>query len=167
MSEQVSITEQDLAALKKGALEVLVSGKTIFLRGQPMDQTTFVALIMSYLAPFDSVVELRTQLAQAMAARLAKEAEAKEFLKEAKAGAAATFGESSVEFQKMGFSPRKKARALSSDEKKLKVARAAATRVARHTLGSKAKRAVKGAVVAPTGNEGSPDAPSSTSGTKP
>jgi hypothetical protein len=167
VSDEASKTELDLVGLQKGAPEVLVSGKTIFLGGQAVDQAGFLAMVNAHLTPFETVHERRTLLSQAMTDRLAKEAEAKAFIQDVKTAAANSFGENSVEFQKLGFKPKKKAPPLTPEEKQQKYERLLATRKARNTLGKKQRRNVKGVNGTPAGNEGSPAAPSSTSNTKP
>ena len=153
--------------MQKGAPEVLVSGKTIFLGGQAVDQAGFLAMVNGHLAPIELVHERRTLLSQAMTDRKAKEAEAKAFVNDVRVAATNSYGENSVEFQKLGFKPKKKAPPLTPEEKQNKYDRLIATRKARNVLGKKQKRAVKGVVGTPAGNEGSPAAPSSTTGSKP
>jgi hypothetical protein len=151
--------EEDLNAIKKGALEVLVTGKTIFFRGASMDQASFLTLVTTALAPFENVNEHRTLLHLAIAARDAEDVAASQFVRDVKTAVAATFGENSKEFTDFGFHAPKKPAPLTPEKRNLKNARAQATRKARGTLGPKARKAVKGVVPAP--DNGSAQAPPS------
>jgi hypothetical protein len=152
--------EDDLNALKQGALEVLVTGKTIFFRGASMDQTSFLQLVAVALAPYDFVNQHRMLLHLGVAARDSQEGAASQFVRDAKAAVIVSFGENSAEFTKFGFRPQKKPAALTLEQQQLKNARAKATRRARGTLGPKARKKIKGVVPAPDSG-GKQDPPSS------
>jgi len=161
-NSEPSKTENDLQAVKKGALEVLVPGKTIFFRGAALNQAAYLAQIDNYLTPYETVNDQRTALTQSVAARNAQEPAAQQFVQDSKLAAGNTFGTDSAEFTKFGFEPRKKAAALTPEEKQLKHDHLLATRAKNGTLGKRqARLAAKGIVEPASGAATPPAAPPS------
>ncbi len=156
--------ENDLNALKQGALEVLVTGKTIFFRGASMDQASFLQLVTVALAPYDFVNDHWMSLHMGIAARDAQEDAASQFVRDARAAVIVSFGENSAEFRSFGFHPPKKPAPLTLEKQQLKNARAKATRRARGTLGPKQRKKIKGVV--PAAESGGTQGPPSSADSK-
>jgi hypothetical protein len=157
--KSMSKTEGLLSSIKLGAQTVLAGGKTLPAKGTVYDQATLIQTADGHLAFYKAVHDLVINLKKGRDDRDANEPKAEDFVARIRAAAASAYGEDSTEFSDLGFSPRKKAVELTSEQKKLKVARAQATRVARHTLGSRARKAVKGVVNPPESTAGEPAAP--------
>ena len=155
-------SEEDLRALKEGIPQAFTPGKTIFFRGGNLDQASFLQLVTTALAPYDSVNSLHMQLHQGVAARDAQEEAAAQFVRDAKASAIVSFGENSPEFSVMGFKAKKKAAPLTLEQKQLKQARIKATRKARGTMSRKQKEKIKGVVPTPEDSGPSPQSPAGT-----
>ncbi len=91
-------------------------------------------------------MQLRAQLALAVAERDSKEAAAKQFLSDLKAAAITNYGEGSIEFALLAFRSKRKPAPLSPEKKQLKYLRTMATRKARMVMGSRQRQEVKGVV---------------------
>jgi hypothetical protein len=153
-------TEQELRTILSGIQQVLTAGKTFPFKGTSYDQAGLTQLVNGYLAPYENVHTVRTQLQTGIASRQANEANTKDFIKSFEGAAVGQYGESSNEFAAFGFKPRKKAE-LTVEQKQHKLDQARATRQARHTLGSKQKAAIKG-VVPPVSSSSGNTAPPAT-----
>jgi hypothetical protein len=158
-------TEQELESILRGIPGVVPSGKTFFFRGTNYDQAGFTQLVESVFAPFENVRQLRAALDQGVKDRESKLDAAKQFVSDIKAAAVTNYGESSPEFSQLGFKSKKKAAPLTPEKKQLRYKRLIATRKARNVMGKRQRQAVKGVIPTPTGNEGSPGAPSQAGGT--
>ncbi len=145
-SDHSGETEQELLEAIRGAQVVLVQGKTLSLLGMTFDQAGLIQAIGGHLGPYTNVRDDRAKLVEDLSDRRAKEPVAKAFIRALKQAVAASYGESSVEFSQFGFKPNKKPIELTPEQKKLKVDRMRATRLARKTLGSRQKEHVKGVV---------------------
>ena len=159
--DKPSKVEKDLLAMKLGAQQALAGGKTLTFGGKVYDAASFLQAVDGQLAPYSNVHQLRTQLENGVDDRRLSEPQAELFVLLAKHAAAAAFGESSAEFALLGFSPRKTPITLTPEQKQHKLEQMRATRAARHTMGKRQKRAVKGDVSSNGGNPGSPATPPS------
>jgi hypothetical protein len=121
-------------------------------KGTSYDQAGLTQLVNGYLAPYESVRNMRTQLKAGVASRKAGAADTKDFIKTFEASAMGQYGESSTEFAAFGFKPQKKAE-LTVEQKQHKLDQARATRAARHTVGPKQRASIRG-VVPPTPSGG-------------
>ncbi len=151
--------EKELSSIKLGAQTVLASGKTLPAKGTVYDQTMLIQTADGHLAFYKAVHDLVINLKKGRDDRDANEPKAEDFVAQIRAAAASAYGENSTEFADLGFTPRKKAVELTAEQKKLRLARAQATRAARHTLGSRQRKAVKGVVNPTESAAGNPAAP--------
>ncbi len=158
-NKKVSKTEREILSIKLGAQTALAGGKTLPARGVVYDQASLIQAADGHYGFYKAVHDLVTNLNKSRDDRDANEPKAEDFVAQIRAAAEAAFGESSTEFSDLGFSPRKKPVDLTSEQKQLRLARAQATRAARHTLGSRARKAVKGVVNPPESTAGKPAAP--------
>jgi hypothetical protein len=137
-------TERDLRAILAGIQKTLPPGKTMAFRQGTIDGAALEALVTQALAPHQAVHEDNAALARDLAERRARAPEAKQLIKDVKDAALVAFGELSDPFQELGFEPRKKPAPLTPEARQLQIERLRATRLARHTLGPRARKAVKG-----------------------
>jgi hypothetical protein len=161
-SRKSSEVERMLSKIKLGAQTVLAGGKTLPARATVYDQATLIQTADGHLALYKAVHDLVINLKKGRADRDANEPNTEVFIAQIRAAVANAYGEDSTEFADFGFAPRKKPVELTSEQKKLQVARAQATRAARHTLGSRARKAVKGVVNPPEGGNATGSTPANT-----
>jgi hypothetical protein len=143
--------ETKLLDIQRGIAEVLTVGKTMSFRGGNPDATVLGPLAASFVQLYTNVDGQKALYEQALAARRSQVAAVKQFVKDFQAGALTTYGEDSPEYKAFGFTPKKASAPLTPEQKQLKVERLRATREARHTMGSKQKKDVKGVVNPPAG----------------
>ncbi|HZU99769.1 MAG TPA: hypothetical protein VFF73_23860 [Planctomycetota bacterium] len=156
-NDSPSKTEEELRAILSGIQQVLTAGKTFPYKGTSYDQAGLTQLVTGYLAPYESVRNLRTQLKTGVASRKAGAADTKDFIKTFEASAMGQYGESSTEFAAFGFKPHKKAE-LTVEQKQHKLDQARATRAARHTVGPKQRASIRGVVPpVPSGGVNTPE----------
>jgi len=141
--------ELKLLKLQRGIAQVLVGGKTIPFQGKTADATTLGPLIANALGFFEDVHAKKSAFSESVATRVSQEPGVKKLIQDIRNGAVAQFGETSSDFQDLGFSPRKKNSELTPEQKQLKTERLRATRQARKSVGSRQRLAIKG-VVNPT-----------------
>ena len=151
-------TEQELQGIKRGIPDVVPSGKTFFFKGMFLDEQGFTQLVQGILDSFENVVNLRAQLALAVAERDSKEAAARQFVSDLRAAAITNWGEGSIEFALLNFTSRKKPAPLTPEKRQLKYLRTQATRKARMVMGSRQRREVKGVVEPGPSDPGTPPA---------
>ncbi len=118
--------------------------------GVTYTQPQLLAKLSGYLATYTAVQSARLQLTQAIAARTAAAADAKEFLKNFKVTIVAQFGRLSTQLTQFGFGPAKVAAPLTAAQKVLKAAKAQATRTLLGTKGPKEKADIVKASQSPT-----------------
>ena len=145
-SSNATATESDLQSIKKGIPDVVPAGKTFFFKGVNYDQQGFTQLVQGNLDAYENVQKLRAQLDQAIKERDSKDDAARQFVNEIEAASIANYGESSSEFNSLGFKSKKKPAPLSPEKKQLKYKRFLATRKARNVMGKRQRQAVKGVV---------------------
>jgi hypothetical protein len=153
-------TEVTLDSLMNNIDNVLPAGKNMIFRQGSISGPSLLALVTASWQLYDNVHETRNAWLQAIAARNAAQEAARQLVKDCQDGAYATFGEGSYQYEELGFTPKKKPAPLTPEQKQTKLDRLRATRAARHTLGSRQKKAVKGVVnpepPAPSGSTGTP-----------
>ncbi len=157
--ENPTKTERELEAILKGAQQVLAGGKTISFRGQSYDLAGFTTLVQSYLDPYVKIRESRALTRKLLEDRRTNELDASEFVHSMKVTAEGAYGDQSVEYAQFGFSPRKKPADLTPEQKQHKLELMRATRLARHTMGKRQKKNVKGDVSSNGSEAGSPATP--------
>jgi hypothetical protein len=148
-NDESTKTERTLNAIKLGAAEALAGGKTLTVLGTSYDAAGLDKATTDLLATYQTAREKRIDWNNAVSDRRAKEPDAKQFVRELKRTAGFILGETSVEYSKLGFKPRKPSTPLTPEQKQLRRERMLATRAARGTLGSRQKRSVKGDVKPP------------------
>jgi len=139
-------TELQLLMLQRGIAKVLAGGKTIPFRGQTADATALGPLIAAELGIFEDVHVKKSDYRESVATRNTREPSTKTLIQDIRNGAVAQFGESSSDFEDLGFKARKKPAALTPEQKTLKVEKLRATRAARKTVGSRKKLQIRGVV---------------------
>jgi hypothetical protein len=130
-------------------------GSSEVVGGVSYTQPQLLAKLSGYLATYTAVQSARLQLTQAIAARTAAAADAKEFLKDFKATLVAQFGRTSTQLTQFGFGPAKVAAPLTAAQKVLKAAKAKATRTLLGTKGPKVKADIVKASQSPSVSVGS------------
>lgn len=110
---------------------------TEVIGGVTYAQPQICAKLTGYLATYTAVISARLALTQAIAARDAAAAEAKEFLKDYKATLVAQFGRLSTQLTPFGFGPAKARTPLTAAQKVIQVAKMAATKA---LLGTKSEK---------------------------
>jgi hypothetical protein len=107
--------------------------------------------LQTYTATFDAADKAKASAAAAEQAVQEIAAEAVEFVSETKAAMKAALGRKSVALETVGVTPDKTPAPLTPSQEVTKVARAKATRAARHTMGKNQKKAITGQTLpAPT-----------------
>jgi hypothetical protein len=143
-------TETSLKNLAAGIAKALPAGKTMAYRQGTIDGPTLLVAVNAALKPYEDVHQDEANLHRDVATRDAGEAAAKQLVQDIEDGARVSFGEGSDSFLALGFTPRKKAAELTVEQKVQKAEKARQTRLARHTVGPKARKAIKGSVVPPS-----------------
>jgi hypothetical protein len=135
-----------LTALKE---HVGSSKGTIAMNGEDLKVSDVVAIYQDCLDSRTELTKSRTQVKAAMAAKAKAEQARVAADKALSAWVTTKFGAGSQEALNFGFAPRKVA-ARTVDTMAKAAAQAKATRKARHTMGKKQRKSIKGTVVAPT-----------------
>jgi hypothetical protein len=157
-------TESSLRNIAAGITTALPAGKTMAYRQGTIDGPTLLAAVNTALKPYNDVHEDEANLHNDVAIRNAGEAAAKQLVSDIEDGARVSLGETSEGFRAMGFSAKKQRAELTVEQKAAKAEKARQTRLARHTVGPKAKKAIKGTTNPPSS---SPTTPPATGGTQP
>jgi hypothetical protein len=159
--------ELELTLFHKGCDSLLPDGTSLTLAGASWTKAALVTELAKDLAEYQAV---RDQVRVLKSARQAKQQilpGARTLTKNLKSALLAYFGRGSPMLAQFGIRAGGGVRAMTSEQKVLRAAKARATRAARHTLGSRQKQAIR-AVGTPTvtlgGAAGSitPAAPAST-----
>jgi hypothetical protein len=138
-----------LITIMTGINEVLTAGKTMPFRTGTIDGPSLAAIVQPLIAVLQAVGNNKTAWKASIQARDAAGATIEALIADIKKGASLAWTDGSVEFQQFGFAPRKKPAPLTPEQKQLKVDRLRATRVARGTVGSRARKAIHGVVPTP------------------
>ena len=151
MSEPtINRTLTKLLAIMRGISEVLTAGKTMPFRNGTIDGPGLQALVAPLIALVQAVGDQKTAYQAAISSRNASMPTIEALINDVKKGVSLGFGDGSVAFEQFGFSPRKKAAALTPEQKQLKLQRMRSTRAARGTMGSRQRQSVKGVVPTPS-----------------
>jgi hypothetical protein len=135
-----------LAALAPGTLNGVTE---ILVAGTPYKVADLRAKLASIQAVFQAVVDGETALAMAVEALNEQGPAGVLFVRQTRAAVKGGIGKQSVALEAYGMKPDKTPEPLTVEATATKVARAAATREARHTVGPKAKSRIKGKVAPP------------------
>ena len=151
-------TVVDACTKRLKALEEHVGNKgTIAMNGEDLKVSDVQAIYQGCLDSRAALHKSRTQVKTALAAKASAEQARVAADKALAAWVITKFGADSQQALDFGFAPRKAA-ARTVDSKAKAAAQAKATREARHTMGKKQKKLIKGTVVVPT----APAAPAKT-----
>ena len=107
---------------------------------------TLTSVLQGYQALFDASAKADAAQAAAAEALAAVEPTATPFVAATKAALKAALGRKSMALETVGVTPDKTPTPLTPEQEVAKVAKAAATRAARHTMGAKQKAKIKGQV---------------------
>lgn len=121
----------------------------IVLDGQTFLITDIAAKLADIGAKFQAAEDAGQQYKTALADRTAIEPMAKALCQKVKRALKGTLGPKNQALGKYGIRPAKEPRQLTVQEETVRVAKAKATRVARHTMGKRQKEHVKGEVPPP------------------
>jgi hypothetical protein len=124
---------------------------SLLLEGTSVPVPELVTEFQAYAATYQAVEDADTAYRKALAARAAIEAQAKRRRDAARAALKGALGKTNPALTAYGITPDREHRPLTVEEEALKVARAKATRAARHTMGKKQKLAIKGEVAPKAG----------------
>ncbi|HZV03344.1 MAG TPA: hypothetical protein VFF73_41955 [Planctomycetota bacterium] len=138
-----------LVAIMRGINEVLTAGKTMPFRNGTIDGPSLAAIVQPLLAVLQAVADNKTAWKASITARNNAADTISSLIDDIKKGASLAWKDTSVEFEQFGFAPKKKAAPLTPEAKQLKVERLRATRLARGTVGSRQRKAIKGVVPTP------------------
>jgi hypothetical protein len=147
--------QSSIQAALTGTQNAIPAKSSEVVGGVTYTQPQILAKLTGYLATYTAVETLRTQLTQAIAARVAAAADAKEFLANFKVTVVAQFGRLSSQLAQFGFGPAKVATPLTAAQKVIKAAKAQATRTLLNTKGPKQKAEAVKAANSPTVSVGS------------
>lgn len=125
-----------------GATEVAVRGKVY-----PMPEV--VTRLSGYEAVYDTAADAETARATAVEEREKIEDETVEFVNGLSDALKGMLGAKSTALINYGVTPEKERAPLTTEQMSAKVAKARATRAARHTMGKNQKKAIKGEIPAP------------------
>ncbi len=128
-------------------LPKLLPSVSVLVDGTMMTQAQMVALFKAHLIAMAATDATRNQLKDDVAAEQKTYAQVKAALASLRAYAVSMLGSQSAAFATLGFTAKKRA-VLSAAEKAAAAVKGAATRVVRHTMGSKQKKAVHAAAPA-------------------
>jgi hypothetical protein len=131
-----------LLAGLKGGLPANVTQITV--NGQTHQVVDLQAEVQDYVDLYGAADEAAKAHVKAVQARDAKKPAILARLSELRAGIKTVLGRRNPDLSKFGMTPDKVPEPLTVDQKKQRAAKARATRAARHTMGPKAKKAVKG-----------------------
>lgn len=150
-----TVEQSRIQAAYTGTQNAIPAKSSEVVGGVSYTQPQLLAKLSGYLATYTAVQAARLQLTEALAARTAVAADAKEFLKDFKATLVAQFGRTSAQLTQFGFGPAKVAAPLTAAQKVLRTAKATATRTLLGTKGTKQKADLVKAAASPTVSVGS------------
>lgn len=119
---------------------------SLVVHGTSITVTDLVIELKGYAGAYRAVEDTNTEYQRALAARDAVEVQAKGRHDAVRAAIKGALGKSNPDLPIYGLTPDREHRPLTVEEEALKVAKAKATRAARHTMGKRQKEAVKGQV---------------------
>jgi hypothetical protein len=117
---------------------------SIVIEGQIVAVSTLVTELQGYATVYQAVEDAEQVYKKAMAARDAIARGAQGRRDAIRASIKGTFGRMNPDLEAYGISTDKEQRALTAEEEVAKVAKAKATRAARHTMGKRQRQAIKG-----------------------
>jgi hypothetical protein len=117
---------------------------TVVLEGKPLLSADLQAQLSTYADIYQAADDAYVVYQKAIAARDDIAPQAKELRDHTRAAVKAALGRKNPELAKYGITPDKDTRPLTTAEETAKVAKAKATRAARHTMGKKQKLAITG-----------------------
>jgi hypothetical protein len=123
----------------------------IVIEGQSVPVSTLLAELQGYAIAYQAVEDAEQVYKRAIAARDAVASGAQRRREAIRASIKGTLGRMNPALEAYGMSPDREQRALTAEEEVAKVAKARATRAARHTMGKRQRLAIKGQ---PTAKEG-------------
>lgn len=139
--------KQEFADLTHGLTTSPPGGQaSLVVAGTPALVTALVSELVGYAAAYQAVDDAEEKYKIALAARDAIEEQAVTRRKQIRAAVKGVLGSANPALLKFGMTPDKPRHALSAAEVTEMVAKAKATRLARHTMGKKQKLAIKGQV---------------------
>jgi hypothetical protein len=134
-----------LRALAAGLAAAPPGGQpTLFFDGKTVSTADLQAKLDTHADTYQAVEDAYVVYQKAIAARDAIAPQAKELRDHARTAVKAALGKKNPELLKYGITPDKDVRPLTTAEEAAKVAKAKATRAARHTMGKKQKLAITG-----------------------
>jgi len=117
---------------------------SIVIEGQSVPVSTLVAELQEYAIAYQVVEDAEQAYKRAIAARDAIAPEAQGRRDAIRASIKGTLGRMNPDLETYGINPDREHRALTAEEEVAKVAKAKATRAARHTMGKRQRLAIKG-----------------------
>jgi hypothetical protein len=136
-----------LLDLANGLASKPPGGQTsLVIQGVSITIADLVTEVQGYAAAYQAVEDADLEHQKALAARAAIEAKVRRRRDSVRAAITGALGKMNPGLATYGITPDKEHRPLTVEEEILKVARAKATRAARHTMGKKQKEAIKGQV---------------------
>ncbi len=169
-------TKTDIAAMLQtigSALHKHYTKKALVLNGASWKVEELSKLFAEHIAQMKETDAARARWLQAAALQRKSQADVELVVVAIKGLVGSTFGEASSTFADFGFTPRRK-RTRSVESKAVAVAKLRATRVARHTMGPRARLAIHGvlsdgqtagtAAAVSTGSNGTPSSSTPTNG---
>lgn len=142
-----STVKADLEGLIKGLTKGPPGGHSeLVVGGQNLVIADLVTELQGHAAKYDAVDETEKQYKKALADRDAIEDKAVTRCQQVRAAIKGALGATNPALADYEIAPHKPRRALTTDEEAAKVAKAKATRAARHTMGKRQKEAIKGQV---------------------
>lgn len=154
------MSQQSNPATVKAELEGLIRGLTksppgghtvLVVSGQNVVIAELVNELQGHATKYRAVEDAEKQYKQALADRDAVEPQAVARCQQIRAAVKGTLGATNPTLADYDIAPHKPRRALTTEEEAAKVAKAKATRAARHTMGKRQKEGIKGQVP-PTGS---------------
>ena len=134
----------DLAA---GLISAPPGGQpSIVIEGQSIAVTSLIAELQGYASAYQAVEDAEQAYKKALTTREAIAVGAQRRREAIRASIKGALGRMNPNLESYGISPDKEHRALTVEEEVAKVAKAKATRAARHTMGKKQRQAIKGQV---------------------
>ncbi len=117
---------------------------SIVIEGESLPITTLIAELQGYATAYQAVEDAEQAYKKALAAREAIAHGAQGRRDAIRASIKGALGRMNPDLEAYGISPDKEQRALTVEEEVVKVAKAKATRAARHTMGKRQRAAIKG-----------------------
>jgi hypothetical protein len=133
---------------------------SLLVNGKKYKVAELLAALTAYADKYEATDEAFTAFRTALEERVAIEPEAVHLVQGVRTVLKGMYGKKSVALETYGITPDKEPVPLTPEQEVVKVAKAKATRIARHTLGKKQKEKIKGQWP-PAEGEGQPPGASS------